>query len=115
MSQTPESFNQGEWLDQAMMQAIQADQLAALSISESRKQAEEILLNARHQAAEIEARLDRRMAVLQKSRAKSLKRHLETIKRHQQRAAPFQLEPPANLDPPGAARQLAAWLTGADG
>lgn len=112
MGDTPEGIAEGAWLEAAMIQAMQADRLAALSISESHKQAEEILLSARRTAAEIEARADRRIAAMQKGRAKSLKRDLEAIKRHQQRAAPFQQEQTPPPDPLKAARLLAARLTG---
>ncbi|MBF0626621.1 MAG: hypothetical protein HQL91_00220 [Magnetococcales bacterium] len=104
---------QGVWLETAMNQAIEADQKAAESVIESRKLAEEILLRARHVASEIEARADRRMAAIRKGRAKSLKKKLEALKRHQQRSAPFQGENTLAPDPGLAARQLAARLTGA--
>ncbi|MBF0212336.1 MAG: hypothetical protein HQM00_02090 [Magnetococcales bacterium] len=105
---------QGAWLESAMNQALEADRRAGESVAESRRLADEILLQARMVAGEIEARADRRMAAIQKGRAKFLKRRLETLKRHQQRAAPFQQETTDALREPGeAARLLAARLTGA--
>ncbi|MBF0272718.1 MAG: hypothetical protein HQL98_11720 [Magnetococcales bacterium] len=104
----------GAWLETAMNQALEADRQAAETMAASRKQAEEILLQAHRVVAEIETRTDRRLTSLQKGQAKSLKKRLESIKRHQQRAAPFEGDARGTVvDPVGAAQRLAARLTGA--
>ncbi|MEO5345104.1 MAG: hypothetical protein H7834_01845 [Magnetococcus sp. YQC-9] len=105
-------------LDEAMRRALEADRLAALSVAESRAQAEEIVLLARREAAAIEARADRRMAMIQKERAKTLRRMLESMGRHQRRAALFDGEEGEAVETIGlaevgeAARRLAVQLTG---
>ncbi|MBF0417706.1 MAG: hypothetical protein HQL86_05590 [Magnetococcales bacterium] len=108
------------WLDEAMNRALEADRLAYESVNESRREAEEILLEAHRVAARIEARADRRMAILQKERAKGLRRQLDAMQRHHRRAALFneEGEAPSGSSPwaaPGeAARNLAAVLTGGE-
>ncbi|MBF0190742.1 MAG: hypothetical protein HQL99_06270 [Magnetococcales bacterium] len=103
----------GAWLETAMHQALEADRQATETVAASRRQAEEILLQARRVAAEIETRTDRRLTSIQKGQAKSLKKRLEALQRHQQRAAPFEGHARNAVDPLGAAHRLAARLTGA--
>ncbi|MBF0342499.1 MAG: hypothetical protein HQL95_16260 [Magnetococcales bacterium] len=103
---------QERWVEAAMNQAMKADRQAAAFVAASRREAEEILTLARLVAGEIAARTDRRLAALQKGRAKSLKHQLDALKRHQHRSAPFQTTTPPELQDPGdVARRLAALLT----
>ncbi|MBF0159581.1 MAG: hypothetical protein HQL58_08640 [Magnetococcales bacterium] len=79
-----------------MSQAVAAERQAATAVAVSRREAEEIVLAARRRAGEIAARTDRRIAAIQKIRAKVLKKRLDkrmvAIRQQHQRQAAFLVE-----------------------
>ncbi|MEO5332080.1 MAG: hypothetical protein H7839_08660 [Magnetococcus sp. YQC-5] len=104
----------GALVESAMNQAIMAEQQAAEAVTATRRMAEEILLEARRKAGAIAARTDHRIAIIQKSRAKALKKRLDSMKLQQQRSAAFQIsitDDSAALNK--AVQELAARLIGA--
>ncbi|MBF0294608.1 MAG: hypothetical protein HQL96_05415 [Magnetococcales bacterium] len=101
-------------IEAAMQQAIQAEQQAIEAVSQTRRQAETIVLAARHKAAEIAARTESRIAAIRKQHAKAMKKRLDSIRLQQQRQATFLAQSAENAIPLAeAVRILAARLTGA--
>ncbi|MBF0178526.1 MAG: hypothetical protein HQM03_00710 [Magnetococcales bacterium] len=100
-------------IEAAMQQAIQAEQHAIEAVTQTHRQAETIVLAARHKAADIAARTESRIAAIRKQHAKIMKKRLDSSKLQQQRQATF-LAPGAEKPIPlaEAVRILAARLTG---
>lgn len=100
-------------MESAMHQAMEAEKQAIDALVNTKRQAEEILMEARRLSNDIATRTDRRIAAIQKSQAKALKKRLDAIKLQQQRRAGFMAHPPEQaMAMEDAVKQLAARLTG---